>query len=285
MQKSSFLNRLPLTHIKIFIAQILFRVVTLFFGKKLRVINRNGINYEVDLAEGIDLSLFLFGNFQKHVTNNKFLSLKPDAVIFDVGANVGIMSLQFAQSVPSGSIYSFEPTHYALSKFKRNLELNPALAKNIKVINSFVSAKNSDNADIKAFSSWKVDGANSNNIHPVHRGTAKSTEGVPAITLNNFCEKNQISRLDFIKIDTDGHEFEVMQGAKEAIARYRPKIIFEIGIYVMEEKNISFQFYSDYFNALNYKLLDAKSGSLITTDNYLEFIPARGTIDILALPN
>jgi FkbM family methyltransferase len=194
------------------------------------------------------------------------------------------MSLPFAQLAPDGKVYSFEPTHYALAKIKRNLSLNPELAKHIEVINSFVSAKSSENAEIKAFSSWKVNSEKAAIMHPTHMGAVKSTEGVGAITLNDFCKKANLTRLDFIKIDTDGHEYEVLKGATEAIAKYRPQIIFEIGRYVMTEKGIDFSFYSNYFGNLNYRLYDSDSKALITLENHKEFIPAKGTIDIIAIP-
>lgn len=277
-------NNFPITRIYIHIAQVLYFFVTIFYGKKPRIIKRNGITYEVDLSEGIDLSLFLFGSFQKHVTKSELLTIPKDATIIDVGANFGLMSLPFAQLAPEGKVYSFEPTHYALAKIKRNLSLNPELAKHIEVINSFVSAKTTENAGIKAFSSWKVNNEKAEVMHPTHMGAAKSADGVGAITLNDFCKKENLSKLDFIKIDTDGHEYEVLQGAAEAIAKYRPQIIFEIGLYVMTEKGIDFSFYSNYFGKLDYLMYDSASKTLITMENHKKYIPAKGTIDIIAKP-
>ncbi len=277
-------NNFPITKIYIYIAKVLYFFVTIVYGKKPRIITRSGITYEVDLSEGTDLSLFLFGSFQKHVTKSELLSIPKDATIVDVGANFGLMSLPFAQLAPEGKVYSFEPTHYALAKIKRNLSLNPELAKHIEVINSFVSAKTTENAGIKAFSSWKVNNEKAEVMHPTHLGAAKSADGVGSITLSDFCKKENLARLDFIKIDTDGHEYEVLQGAGEAIAKYRPQIIFEIGLYVMTEKGIDFSFYSDYFGKLNYLMYDSASKALITMENHKKYIPAKGTIDIIAKP-
>jgi len=142
------------------------------------------------------------------------------------------------------------------------------------------------NADIKAFSSWKVSGEKKTiDQHPVHLGTPKSTEGVGSITLDEYSVKNKLNKVDLIKIDTDGHEFMVLNGAKACIAQFRPKVIFEVGQYVMKEKNIDFSFYIDYFNKFNYKLVDSESGKLLTTKNHNNIIPELGTIDIIALPN
>jgi len=276
---------LPITRIKIFLAKILYKTTTLFVGKEKRVVERDGIKFEIDLSEGIELSLFLFGNFQKHVTQNAFLSIKDNFTIVDVGANVGLMTLQFAKLVPNGKVYSFEPTFYALERLKKNLSLNEELAKRVTVINSFVSETSTNAPNIVAFSSWKVNGERGNNDHPVHLGTPKSTEGVPAISLDDFAESQQLDKIDFIKIDTDGHEYEVFKGARKAIAKYKPKIIFEIGLYVMDEKNISFDFYYTYFRDLNYKLIDTKTGKEITLSNYRKYIPKKGSTDLIAIPN
>ncbi|MBL7893203.1 MAG: FkbM family methyltransferase [Bacteroidia bacterium] len=281
---SDSINKLPITQIKIFFARILYRIVKLFYRKDIQLIKRDGISYEVDLSEGIELSLFLFGNFQKHVSNNKVLKLAKDAVVFDIGANVGLMSLQFAQLVPEGRVYSFEPTHYAFNRLLKNISLNAELANRITPMQIFISAESRSNAGIEAFSSWKVDGSKGEIMHPLHLGTAKPTEGVSSVTLNEFCSINKINRIDFIKIDTDGHEFEILKGAQEAISKFRPKIIMEIGLYVMTEKGIDFSFYSNYFTLLKYKMFDSKSGQQVTLENHKKHIPLKGTIDMLAIP-
>src|ERR1043166_7297998 len=118
-----FNDWLPITRLKIFAAKILYKFTTLFAGRKRRVIVRNGVKYEVDLSEGIELSLFLFGKYQSHITANPFLKIPADGVILDVGANVGLMTLQFASVVPNGKVYAFEPTFYALERLKKNIAL------------------------------------------------------------------------------------------------------------------------------------------------------------------
>lgn len=88
-----FNSWLPITRIKIFLAKILYKTVTLFVGKEKKTIKRGGVTYEVDLSEGIELSLYLFGSFQKHITKNAFLTIKDNFTIIDIGANVGLMTL------------------------------------------------------------------------------------------------------------------------------------------------------------------------------------------------
>lgn len=276
-------RKLPITQIKLFLARILYLLTTLVFGKKRRIINRNGLFFEADLSEGLDLSLFIFGNFQKHVSENSYLKIPDESVIFDVGANVGIMALQFAKAAPKGKVYAFEPTHYAYNKLQRNLELNTQID-NVITIQTFVSRESSAQHQLKAYSSWKVDGKRADNKHPVHGGTAMPASDVHAVSLDDFCEREKISRLDFIKIDTDGYEMDVLFGAAGCIKTFKPQIIFEIGLYVMEEHNITFMDYWDFFKGMNYELFDSANKKPVNPLNYQKLIPAKGTIDILALP-
>jgi FkbM family methyltransferase len=282
---NTIINNLPLTRFKLFVARILFFLVKPIYGTQKRIIKRNGLNFEIDITEGLDLSLFLFGNFQKHVTDNKYLNLPKDAVIFDVGANVGIMSLHFAKKAPNGKIYAFEPTHYAFQKLQRNLELNPELSGIIQTEQTFISSEEQKNHEIKAFSSWKIDKGVGSDQHPVHGGKAMSTEEIPTTTIDEFVVQKNISRLDFIKIDTDGHEFDVLSGAKITIEKFKPQLIFELGQYVMVERNIKFMDYERFFGELNYTLSNAANNKSISNSSYKNIVPGKGTIDVLALPS
>jgi FkbM family methyltransferase len=248
-----------------------------------RRIQRKGISYEVDLTEGIDLSLFAFGNFQDHITNPRYFSLPADAVIIDVGANIGSMALRFAQSAPAGKIYALEPTAYAYKKLQRNLALNPELSARINPKQTFVSNVASGESSIVAYSSWKVDGT-ATDVHPLHGGAAQAADSVGVTTIDEFCELMELPRLDLIKIDTDGHELPVLQGAQGAIEKYSPHIIFEMSLYALEENNVTFEDYLNCLKPFGYTLLNSRNGKTISMENYLKEIPLRSTIDIFALP-
>ena len=273
----------PYTRYKIYIARVIYRIFSLLSFKKIRTITRHGINYEIDIAEGIDLTVFLFGNFQKHIVKNKIINLPDAAVVFDVGANIGVISLGIAKLLGTGMVYSFEPTHYAYSKFKKNLELNMNLAPRIKLMQLLVSDECKEISNMDIYSSWRLDDYGKDK-HSVHMGTAKPANGISSVTLDAFCNENQITRLDLIKIDTDGHEHKVLKGARESILKFKPKIIFEIGIYLMNEHNIDFSFYYNFFQSINYNLVDNKNGNIIDNKNYRRFIPYNSTTDIIAIP-
>jgi len=274
---------LKITKIKMQLAKILYYVLRTFYKSNKQIVCRHGINFELYLNEGIDLHTFVFGGFQKHVYHNRLIKIAHDDVIFDVGGNVGIMSLFFAKQASQGHVHSFEPTYYAKEKFKRNLSLNPELSKRITLNQSFVSSESSLKSDLTAYSSWPVVHSGET-THSIHCGVAKNTENVPCITLDDYVAREGICKINIIKIDTDGHELNVLKGAEQILKIFRPKIIFEIGIYIMEEHNILFKDYDELFQKFHYKLYTAH-GKMINEKNYHIYIPKFGTIDVLALPS
>jgi len=268
---------------KLFVARVLYRMLSILLRQDKRYIRRDGINYKVDLTEGIDFSIFLFGNFQRYITQNRYFSLPDDAIVFDIGANIGNMAFKFAQLVQKGCVYAFEPTNYAFNKFKINLALNPELSSRIVPIQLFVSEHSEIKHKIKAYSSWRINGKYAC-AHPLHGGISKSAESIAAVAIDDFCREREIPRIDLIKIDTDGFEYSILRGAQKSLGRFLPYIIFEIGIYVMEERGISFEQYYDYLSSFGYTLINAKNGKYITMESYQKQIPFRSTTDIIAIP-
>ena len=275
--------KIPMTRVRLSLARILSFIVCTIFRRHNLIIKRKGVFYEADLTEGIDLSLFIFGHFQDYITRNKHLSISDEAVVIDVGANIGSMALKLAGMVPEGHVYAFEPTDYGYAKLIKNISLNPQLSSRITPVQLFVADQNKFKHGLKAYASWKVNGR-AVNPHPLHGGTIKPADSTPADTLDHFCIENRINRVDLIKIDTDGHEYKVLSGARQIIKKYRPFIIFEIGIYVMHEQQLEFEQFYRYFKTLDYKLLNAKNGKNITMHNFMNHVPQKATTDVIASP-
>jgi FkbM family methyltransferase len=254
------------------------------YRENVRLIVRDKVKYEVDLSEGIDLSLFLFGGFQKHICRSRYLSPPKDGIIFDIGANFGAMTLRFAGLVPFGRVYAFEPTFYAFERLKKNISLNPVLAARITAVQSFVSSSSSDRPAEQVYASWKVGGADSKKGHKMHGGVKKSVQGVPTVSIDEFCLQQSLHRMDLIKIDTDGYEFEVLKGAEKIIKSFSPVVIFETALYVLQERGIEFGWFLNYFEGLDYTLINSSNDRRITARNIKEQLPLKSTVDIIALP-
>jgi FkbM family methyltransferase len=277
------ISRIPLTRLKLFIAWVSYQIIRIFVRTNLVTVTRDSVSYQLDLSEGIDLSIYLLGSYQKHIIHNPFTRIKENAVIFDIGANMGCMSLQFAKAAVNGHVYAFEPTDFAYSKLLKNIDLNPHLKSRITPVKQFASDKTQPVPHLFAVASWKTDSLNPKG-HPIHGGVAKATSMAPSITLDDFCMENGIKSVDLIKIDTEGHELSVIRGSLNMIEKHKPVIIFEVGQYLLDEMGISFMEIFDILNELGYRLFDIRKGRHVTAQNHAAIIPHRSTIDIVALP-
>ena len=99
----------------------------------------------------------------------------------------------------------------------------------------------------------------------------------------NYVRDHNLDRVDLIKIDTDGHEYEVLNGALETINKLKPLIIFEIGQYMVLERNLSFQQYYQLFEEAGYELYTLKKHQ-VQLSNYKNYIPRNSTVDLFAIP-
>jgi FkbM family methyltransferase len=221
------------THAKLRIARLLYLTAhntrRLFGLGDLVRARRSGIVWELDLREGIDLSIFLLGGFEMRIVRAciREVSGIHAPVVLDIGANVGAYALPFAKAVTpaEGRVYAFEPTRWAFDKLCKNAEANPGLLGVLKTHQMFLGSGRSAEPPASVESSWPVSGAA--DAHDVHGGAAKSTEGACTDTLDGFVESEGIGNIHLIKLDVDGNEAEVLEGSMACISRFKPVIVME----------------------------------------------------------
>ena len=269
------------TRFKMHMAGLVLAVLRLARVRLQRTIVRKNISYAVDLREGIDMHLFLFGSYQSRIVRTTCGRLPRDPVIIDVGANIGAISLAFAALKPDATVYAFEPTSHAYQKLLRNIELN-GLESRGTPIQCFVSTASSSGSTLTAYSSWRLDRVDDVR-HPVHMGIQK--EATTAQTsIDDFMRDRELTHLDLIKIDTDGHELDVLKGAVRTLEGTRPLIVFELTTYLLASRGIAFSEYVEFLTPFDYQLVECQTGRPVTPSNVDTIIPARGGIDVLAIP-
>jgi FkbM family methyltransferase len=227
------------TSTKIKIATLAYKLVSRarrVLGKSDRaVIRRNGITWELDLQEGIDFSIFLFGGFELATLRMYGSIVRPGDIVLDIGANIGAHTLPFARLVgKDGRVYAFEPTQYAFEKLRRNVNANPAISSRIEIVHAMLVSADHNSIAPQIYSSWPL--RNEEGLHKQHRGKLMSTADAAAITLDEFVERGAINRIDFVKLDVDGNEADVLAGAVSTISRLRPRVLMEWAPYLFERK-------------------------------------------------
>ena len=147
--------------------------------------------------------------------------VKKNDTVIDVGANIGRYSLKLSNLVGvEGQVISFEPLKFAFETLeyfilKKNITnillLNFAISDKVKLVD-FIQHTGPGNYFFETFTMSKI-------IDIPSRLTNKKL----AINLDSL----NLNKVSLIKIDVEGHELEVLTGAKNLINTYKPVIILE----------------------------------------------------------
>ena len=221
-------------------------------------VQRRGVAWTLDLREGIDFSIWLLGAFELATMRAYQRIVRRGDIVLDIGANIGAHTLHLAQAVgAAGKVWAIEPTDYAMAKLKANIALNPGLAARIVCCQLMLVDRTEGYEVPPLHSSWPLTGEA--DLHARHRGRLMSTKNASAVTLNSFVRESGIERIDFIKLDIDGHECSMLRGARTALAALRPAILLELSPHQLDETGGSIEELVDLLAATGYGLQDLAS--------------------------
>lgn len=155
-------------------------------------------------------------NGEYHLLNKLKNKLKT---VFDVGANVGEWTNYIYNLKTDCQIYSFEPSKKTYAELQNNTN------NQIKIFNIGFGIKK-ENVIF-----YNYDSSTLNSIYKRDNVSKKITEEMVQIdTIDNFCIKNNINEISFLKIDVEGNELSVIKGANQMISSGKIKYIqFEYG--------------------------------------------------------
>jgi FkbM family methyltransferase len=148
----------------------------------------------------------------------------PGMIAFDIGANVGVYSLLIAEKVGAGGmVYCFEPNPEVRDRLLDNIRLN-----NFEMRTRVHSTALSGRVGDATLYLPKEDHYH-RGIGSFHKYTDLLDDQivVQVETIDSMVSRLAVEHLDLVKIDTEGHDAEVILGGKETIARFCPVIIFE----------------------------------------------------------
>jgi FkbM family methyltransferase len=147
--------------------------------------------------------------------------LKNDSVVIDAGANMGVFSVFAAKICQEGTIYGFEPSSYTFEILSKNTAPYPNVKSTLSGLGDVATQKNILIYPNSTVGNIMEDSARASFVFKEH---IEKSESVKIIKIDDFVEQNNIKKIDFIKIDTEGYEARILNGAAETIKKFKPVI-------------------------------------------------------------
>jgi len=182
--------------------------------------------------------------------------------IFDVGANVGQSASLFLRRFPDAHIYCFEPFPETFKQLKHNTGGTSRITANMIALSSS-----------SGISAANVGSCSTNNS--LKSLDQPDSEGGPTVqivkqTLSEYCENNKINKIDYLKIDTEGHDLEVLIGAERMIDSQSVDVIHvEAGMNPKNAFHVRFESLKSHLEDRNYLLF----GIYEQTGEFMEGLP------------
>lgn len=168
--------------------------------------------------------------------------IRPNTVIYDIGANVGFYSLLAAHlSGQDGRVYAFEPLGRNVDFIRRHAALNQFT--NIEVFEAAVAEYSGEVFFDPGFSIATG--------HISEKGTVK----VRQVCLDELLAAGEIVPPDVIKVDVEGAEFAVFKGAQKLVEKFRPLIFLDT--HGRDVHDLTVQFLTDY--GYHIEILDGRT--------------------------
>lgn len=191
----------------------------------------------VPLDDLVGRAMYFFGDLDPKVTWAFRKYVRPGDVVFDIGANLGLATLYLARLVgPSGTVHAFEPNPRMLAYLNATLDSNPDLDISI---HSVALGERKDTLEL--IIPEKNQGAAS--LLDIGGRQERDRLCVDVLTMSDFCEQNGVDRVDFMKIDVEGFEEQVLRGAEDLFLTSPPRaIVFEQNGFQVGKRPDAFRF-------------------------------------------
>ena len=179
--------------------------------------------FSLDTQDLIDFHLFYFEGYERSLLRYLGSQLRPGATVWDIGANVGAVSIPLAAAHPNVSIHAFEPSPPVIARLERNLALNPAIGQRI-TLHRLALSDTDGVVDFYASAEPRNGGLGSLESRP----TSKSVRTqVRTLRGDELIASGEAQVPALIKMDVEGFELEVIRGLKNTLRSHAVTLVFE----------------------------------------------------------
>lgn len=236
----------------------------------------NGLNVVVPWNDDIGHSIYQHGYYERDTVLLIEKLLRPGMVFFDIGANIGQYSLVASKSVGSaGEVHSFEPDPITFRWLVRNVRLN-----NLTTVRTNQIALFNEVATKTLHLATPTDTGSNSFVMPWN--FSGRTCEVTCTTLDEYQKTRDRHRIDVIKLDVEGAELFVLQGATSIWAsQHKPVLIIEFEEETQQKSGASCGHLARFLESKGYTLYQADTKPLV---GYSPGPDCPATLNVIAVP-
>jgi FkbM family methyltransferase len=236
-------------------------IISLFwiFASKVKITNKsyflklkNQLCFEVRYGSN-DIGMLLeFYRLNPYHQLNSF-KIKDGDIVIDLGANIGVFTLNAALNNPNGIIYCFEPMEDNYQALTNNVNSNKKISTCIKMFEVAITNYNGTiDFNINKDSAF-------HSIVNTNSSTIINTVSVKCQTFSSFLNKEQIDKVDFLKVDIEGSEYDMIYSLTDSDFNKIRKIVFEV--HPLEDGR-NMNTLSNYLQTKNFEPIDCGNNML-----------------------
>ena len=243
----------------------------------LKHVQRDGVWFSLDVSDY--MQWYIYSNLHEAAWHFATQSINnhENTIILDIGSNVGEFSWKCAHYLFSnkllGNIIAFDPNPTVMQQFVANGTLNPQLQ-------DFVTFENKAVGDAPTWVDFQYSDVNTG-VGKIG-GDGQHSFKTEIITIDQYIAEKKIDRVDFIKIDVEGFEPKVIEGAKSSIERFKPTLYIEITESWHHKYGSTSKTIFDFLKGLGYCFFQDIDGIKVSVKDPFEIATRCHQINILA---
>lgn len=204
---------------ELFFQQFNKLVFSLFYlrhqGKSIAVLNVDN-NVQFKVRVNTSDALIIWEVWKAKVYDDKRIPIQEEDVIIDIGAHIGAFAVRAARMAQHGKVYAYEASNKNCALLIENRQLNGL--ENLYIENSAVSNRSGE--------MLLYTPANNSILGSLVQETSSFVETVQATTFSDIIAKHTLTQIDFLKIDVEGAEFDILFACSaEIFAKIRRMVI------------------------------------------------------------
>lgn len=216
-----------------------------------------------------DYCTYVIGSPEAYHLQYMKTRLCPDHTMFDIGAYIGTYSFAASQLVPEGHVHAFEPNPHSASRIQQAIRRNNIT--NMTLCRAAVSESQRDETTIA------LEPYPPQSTIALGEITPAETTKAPVWSVDSYCDSVPVTAVDFMKIDVEGAELDVLRGAQETLHEHHPEIVLELHTILLRQRGHSVENVITILDSAGYNFFEIDFG---LTQPLLAPLTREGLIEI-----